>query len=47
MPMPFLDRRFTLTDPDGATVEVRGTGNQFHADAISDPGPVMTFGARA
>lgn len=31
MPTPFVNERFTLTNPDGSTVEVIGTGNQFFA----------------
>ena len=27
----FLDRPFTLTQPDGSTLAVRGSGNQFRA----------------
>jgi hypothetical protein len=29
MSTPFLDEEFTFTNPDGSTIRVRGTGNQF------------------
>lgn len=31
MPAPFSDQRFTFSNPDGSTVEVRGWGNQYYA----------------
>ena len=31
MPTPFVNERMTLTNPDGSTIEVIGTGNQFYA----------------
>ena len=31
MPMPFQQREFTFTNPDGTEFQVRGSGNQFHA----------------
>ncbi|RYZ30449.1 MAG: M6 family metalloprotease domain-containing protein, partial [Chitinophagaceae bacterium] len=31
MPAPFFNERFTFTNPDGSTVEVIGSGNQFFA----------------
>jgi len=31
MSVRFQDRPFTLTQPDGSTLNVRGSGNQFHA----------------
>ena len=31
MPTPFVNEKFTFTNPDGTTVEVIGTGNQFFA----------------
>ena len=31
MPVPFENERFTFTNPDGTTIEVRGWGNQFNA----------------
>jgi M6 family metalloprotease-like protein len=31
MSTPFLDEEFTFTNPDGSTIRVRGTGNQFYA----------------
>lgn len=31
MPTPFVNEKFTFTNPDGSTVEVIGTGNQFFA----------------
>ena len=31
MSTPFLDEEFTFTNPDGNTVRVRGTGNQYYA----------------
>src|SRR6185503_5660481 len=31
MPTPFVNERFTFTNPDGSTIEVIGTGNQFFA----------------
>jgi M6 family metalloprotease-like protein len=45
MPAPFHGKRFTFTQPDGSTIELRGFGNQFRArfetldgsPAIKDP----------
>ena len=31
MSTPFLDEEFTFTNPDGSTVRVRGSGNQYYA----------------
>ena len=31
MPTPFINEQFTFTNPDGSTVEVIGSGNQFFA----------------
>lgn len=31
MSMPFVEKTFTFTQPDGSTIDVRGTGNQFEA----------------
>lgn len=31
MPAPFINEHFTFTNPDGTTIEVVGTGNQFFA----------------
>lgn len=31
MPVPFLNELFTFENPDGSTVELRGSGNQFYA----------------
>jgi M6 family metalloprotease-like protein len=31
MSMPFIEKTFTFTQPDGSTIQVRGTGNQFEA----------------
>ena len=31
MPQPFINERFTFTQPDGTELEVVGTGNQFEA----------------
>jgi M6 family metalloprotease-like protein len=31
MPAPFFGKKFTFTQPDGSTIELRGFGNQFRA----------------
>ncbi|MGD8663164.1 MAG: M6 family metalloprotease domain-containing protein [Desulfobacterales bacterium] len=31
MPTPFLEEEFTFTNPDGETIQVRGSGNQHYA----------------
>ena len=31
MGTPFLDKEFTFTNPDGSTIRVRGSGNQYYA----------------
>ena len=31
MPMPFQQRELTFTNPDGTEIQVRGSGDQFHA----------------
>lgn len=31
MSTPFIDKEFTFTNPDGSTVQVRGSGDQYHA----------------
>ncbi|MCP5275702.1 MAG: M6 family metalloprotease domain-containing protein [Burkholderiales bacterium] len=31
MTAPFIDEQFTFTNPDGSTIEVKGTGNQYYA----------------
>lgn len=31
MPTPFLNEEFTFTNPDGSTIRVRGSGNQYYA----------------
>ncbi len=31
MTTPFIDEQFTFTNPDGSTIEVKGTGNQYYA----------------
>jgi M6 family metalloprotease-like protein len=31
MPTPFINEEFTFTNPDGSTIRVRGTGNQYYA----------------
>ena len=31
MPTPFLNEEFTFTNPDGSTLQVRGSGNQYYA----------------
>ena len=31
MPTPFINEEFTFTNPDGSTIEVRGSGNQYYA----------------
>ncbi len=31
MPTPFLNEEFTFTNPDGSTIQVRGSGNQYYA----------------
>lgn len=31
MPLQFLDEEFTFTNPDGSTIKVRGSGNQYYA----------------
>ena len=31
MSTPFLDEEFTFTNPDGSTIRVRGSGNQYYA----------------
>jgi M6 family metalloprotease-like protein len=38
MPTPFINERFTLTNPDGSTIEVIGSGNQFFAHFETDDG---------
>ncbi|MCE7066995.1 M6 family metalloprotease domain-containing protein [Dyadobacter sp. CY326] len=38
MAAPFLNERFTFTNPDESTVEVIGTGNQFFAHFETDDG---------
>lgn len=38
MSAPFINERFTFTNPDGTTVEVIGTGNQFFAHFETDDG---------
>ena len=38
MPTPFINERFTFTNPDGSTVEVIGSGNQFFAHFETDDG---------
>jgi hypothetical protein len=31
MPTPFINAEFTFTNPDGSTIQVRGSGNQYYA----------------
>jgi hypothetical protein len=31
MPTPFFNEEFTFTNPDGSTVQVKGSGNQYYA----------------
>lgn len=31
MPAPFFDEKFTFTNPDGSTIQVKGWGNQYYA----------------
>ncbi len=31
MSTPFIDEEFTFTNPDGSTIQVRGSGNQYYA----------------
>lgn len=31
MSTPFVNQVFTFTNPDGSTIQVRGTGNQYYA----------------
>jgi M6 family metalloprotease-like protein len=31
MPTPFFNEEFTFTNPDGSTIQVRGSGNQYYA----------------
>src|SRR5262245_30521090 len=31
MSTPFIDEEFTFTNPDGSTIRLRGTGNQYYA----------------
>ena len=31
MPTPFVNEEFTFTNPDGSTIRVRGSGNQYYA----------------
>jgi M6 family metalloprotease-like protein len=31
MPTPFFNEEFTFTNPDGTTIQVRGSGNQYYA----------------
>jgi M6 family metalloprotease-like protein len=38
MPTPFVNERFTFTNPDGSTFEVHGSGNQFFAHFETDDG---------
>ncbi|WP_026811543.1 M6 family metalloprotease domain-containing protein [Arenibacter latericius] len=38
MPAPFINEKFTFTNPDGSTIEVVGSGNQFHARFETEDG---------
>lgn len=38
MPAPFLNERFTFTNPDGSTVQVIGSGNQYFAHFETEDG---------
>jgi M6 family metalloprotease-like protein len=38
MPTPFINEKFTLTNPDGSTIEVIGSGNQFFAHFETEDG---------
>ena len=46
MPAPFINEKFTFTNPDGSTIEVIGSGNQYYArfetedgfTVVKDPG---------
>lgn len=46
MPAPFINEKFTFTNPDGSTIEVVGSGNQYYArfetedgfTVVKDPG---------
>ena len=31
MPTPFIEEEFVFTNPDGSTINVRGSGNQHYA----------------
>ncbi len=38
MPAPFINKKFTFTNPDGTTIEVVGTGNQYYARFETEDG---------
>ncbi|NJC25619.1 M6 family metalloprotease domain-containing protein [Neolewinella antarctica] len=38
MPAPFINQKFTFTNPDGSTIEVVGSGNQFYARFETEDG---------
>lgn len=38
MPAPFINQKFTFTNPDGSTIEVVGSGNQYHARFETEDG---------
>lgn len=38
MPTPFINESFTFTNPDGSTVQVVGSGNQFYAHFETEDG---------
>ena len=50
MSMPFINKEFTFTQPDGSQLRVRGTGDQHHAifetldgyTVVEDPSLVST-----
>ena len=42
MPAPFVDQPFTFTQPDGTSIRVRGTGNQFAAVFETEDGYTVT-----
>ncbi len=38
MPAPFINEKFTFTNPDGSTIEVVGSGNQYYARFETEDG---------
>ena len=38
MPAPFINEKFTFTNPDGSTIDVVGSGNQYYARFETEDG---------